>query len=149
MNCQKVWENRPALQIPTRNIEQLGDALNYLDDNAMSKADIIDVMQRLGGVADRLDYRKAAALGSTFLTLGAAPEVAASAANAMVRELSIATMQSKSSLRMNLLKSIPQRIEKCQMDQDAMVHPARAGEGERAAAGQAPVAMTMLFAKSL
>ncbi|HDT6164523.1 TPA: phage tail tape measure protein, partial [Escherichia coli] len=70
-------------KIPTRNIEQLGDALNYLDDNAMSKgADIIDVMQRLGGVADRLDYRKAAALGSTFLTLGAAPEVAASAANA-------------------------------------------------------------------
>ncbi|OWC74054.1 phage tail tape measure protein, partial [Escherichia coli] len=68
-------------KIPTRNIEQLGDALNYLDDNAMSKgADIIDVMQRLGGVADRLDYRKAAALGSTFLTLGAAPEVAASAA---------------------------------------------------------------------
>ncbi|WP_250692209.1 phage tail tape measure protein, partial [Escherichia coli] len=65
-------------KIPTRNIEQLGDALNYLDDNAMSKgADIIDVMQRLGGVADRLDYRKAAALGSTFLTLGAAPEVAA------------------------------------------------------------------------
>ncbi|HBM1891839.1 TPA: phage tail tape measure protein, partial [Escherichia coli] len=56
-------------KIPTRNIEQLGDALNYLDDNAMSKgADIIDVMQRLGGVADRLDYRKAAALGSTFLT---------------------------------------------------------------------------------
>ncbi|OWC77072.1 phage tail tape measure protein, partial [Escherichia coli] len=68
-------------KIPTRNIEQLGDALNYLDDNAMSKgADIIGVMQRLGGVADRLDYRKAAALGSTFLTLGAAPEVAASAA---------------------------------------------------------------------
>ncbi len=58
-------------KIPTRNIEQLGDALNYLDDNAMSKgADIIDVMQRLGGVADRLDYRKAAALGSTFLTRG-------------------------------------------------------------------------------
>ncbi|WP_284069007.1 phage tail tape measure protein [Escherichia coli] len=24
-------------KIPTRNIEQLGDALNYLDDNAMSK----------------------------------------------------------------------------------------------------------------
>lgn len=44
-------------KIPTRNIEQLGDALNYLDDNAMSKgSDIIDVMQRLGGVADRLDY---------------------------------------------------------------------------------------------
>ncbi|WP_064670448.1 phage tail tape measure protein [Escherichia coli] len=101
-------------KIPTRNIEQLGDALNYLDDNAMSKgADIIDVMQRLGGVADRLDYRKAAALGSTFLTLGAAPEVAASAANAMVRELSIATMQSKSFFEgMNLLKLNPEMIEK-------------------------------------
>lgn len=51
-------------KIPTRNIEQLGDALNYLDDNAMSKgADIIDVMQRLGGVADRLDYRRPRHLG--------------------------------------------------------------------------------------
>ncbi|EEV1514159.1 phage tail tape measure protein [Escherichia coli] len=108
-------------KIPTRNIEQLGDALNYLDDNVMSKgADIIDVMQRLGGVADRLDYRKAAALGSTFLTLGAAPEVAASAANAMVRELSIATMQSKSFFEgMNLLKLNPEVIEK-QMTKDAM-----------------------------
>lgn len=37
-------------KVPTRNIEQLGDALNYLDDNAMSKgADIIDVLQRMGG----------------------------------------------------------------------------------------------------
>lgn len=83
-------------KIPIGNIEQLGDAINYLDDNAQSKgADIIDVLQRLGGVADKLDFRKAAALGSTFLSLGAAPEIAASASNAMVRELSIATMQSK------------------------------------------------------
>ncbi|STH27896.1 putative phage tail tape measure protein [Escherichia coli] len=66
----------------------------------MSKgADIIDVMQRLGGVADRLIIVKRRALGSTFLTLGAAPEVAASAANAMVRELSIATMQARVSLK--------------------------------------------------
>ncbi|MGL5844262.1 MAG: phage tail tape measure protein [Aeromonas hydrophila] len=83
-------------KIPIGNIEELGDAINYLDDNAQSKgADIIDVLQRLGGVADKLDFRKAAALGSTFLSLGAAPEIAASASNAMVRELSIATMQSK------------------------------------------------------
>jgi len=83
-------------KIPISNIEQLGDAINFLDDNAQSKgADIIDVLQRLGGVADKLDYRKAAALGSAFLSLGAAPETAASASNAMVRELSIATMQSK------------------------------------------------------
>ncbi|MGV2702314.1 UNVERIFIED_CONTAM: phage tail tape measure protein [Aeromonas salmonicida] len=83
-------------KIPISNIEQLGDAINYLDDNAQSKgADIIDVLQRLGGVADKLDYRKAAAIGSTFLSLGAAPEIAASATNAMVRELGVATMQSK------------------------------------------------------
>ncbi|EFA5034313.1 phage tail tape measure protein [Escherichia coli] len=108
-------------KVPTRNIEQLGDALNYLDDNAMSKGgDIIDVLQRMGGVADRLDYRKAAALGSTFLSLGAAPEVAASAANAMVRELSIATMQSKSFFAgMDLLKLNPAQIEK-EMTRDAM-----------------------------
>ena len=83
-------------KIPIGNIEELGDAINYLDDNAQSKgADIINVLQRLGSVADKLDYRKAAAIGSTFLSLGAAPEIAASATNAMVRELGVATMQSK------------------------------------------------------
>lgn len=108
-------------KVPTRNIEQLGDALNYLDDNAMSKGgDIINVLQRMGGVADRLDFRKAAALGSTFLSLGAAPEIAASASNAMVRELSIATMQSKRFFEgMDLLKLNPEEIEK-QMTTDAM-----------------------------
>ncbi|HIF3244563.1 TPA: phage tail tape measure protein [Salmonella enterica] len=108
-------------KVPTRNIEQLGDALNYLDDNAMSKGgDIINVLQRMGGVADRLDFRKAAALGSTFLSLGAAPEIAASASNAMVRELCIATMQSKRFFEgMNLLKLNPAEIEK-QMTTDAM-----------------------------
>ncbi|EBI3890619.1 phage tail tape measure protein [Salmonella enterica subsp. enterica serovar 4,[5],12:i:-] len=108
-------------KVPTRNIEQLGDALNYLDDNAMSKGgDIINVLQRMGGVADRLDFRKAAALGSTFLSLGAAPEIAASASNAMVRELSIATMQSKRFFEgMNLLQLNPAEIEK-QMTTDAM-----------------------------
>ncbi|EQB3575841.1 phage tail tape measure protein [Escherichia coli] len=136
-------------KIPTRNIEQLGDALNYLDDNAMSKgADIIDVMQRLGGVADRLDYRKAAALGSTFLTLGAAPEVAASAANAMVRELSIATMQSKSFFEgMNLLKLNPEVIEK-QMTKNAMGTIQRVLEKVNALPQDKRLsAMTMLFGK--
>lgn len=83
-------------KIPTQNIEQLGDAINYLDDNAKSKgSDIIDVLQRVGGLASQLDYKQAAALGSTFLTLGTPAEVAASATNAMVRELSIATVQGK------------------------------------------------------
>lgn len=81
-------------KIPISEIVRLGDAINYLDDNAQSKGgDIIDVMQRLGGVADKLDFKQAAALGSTFLSLATPREIAASASNAIVRELSIATMQ--------------------------------------------------------
>lgn len=136
-------------KVPTRNIEQLGDALNYLDDNAMSKgADIIDVLQRMGGVADRLDYRKAAALGSTFLSLGAAPEIAASASNAMVRELSIATMQSKRFFEgMDLLKLNPAEIEK-QMTTDAIGTIQRVLEKvNHLPQDKRLSAMTMLFGK--
>lgn len=83
-------------KVPIKNIAELGDALNYLDDSTRSKGgDIIETLTRMSDVADKLDYRKAAALGSTFLSLGAAPEVAASASRAMVRELAIANMQSK------------------------------------------------------
>lgn len=136
-------------KIPTRNIEQLGDALNYLDDNAMSKgSDIIDVLQRMGGVADRLDYRKAAALGSTFLSLGATAETAASAANAMVRELSVATMQGKSFMGgMALLKLDPKQIEK-QMTTDAMGTIQRVLEKvNNLPADKRLTAMTMVFGK--
>jgi TP901 family phage tail tape measure protein len=108
-------------KVPTQNIEKLGDALNYLDDNAKSKgADIIDVLQRVGGIADKLDYRKAAALGSTFLTLGAAPEIAASATNAMVRELAIATTQGQNFTDgLNSLGLSAEKIQKA-MPTDAM-----------------------------
>ncbi|WP_255210203.1 phage tail tape measure protein [Lelliottia amnigena] len=136
-------------KVPTRNIEQLGDALNYLDDNAMSKgADIIDVLQRMGGVADRLDYRKAAALGSTFLSLGAAPEIAASASNAMVRELSIASMQSNRFMDgMDLLKLKPAELEK-QMTKDAMGTIQRVLEKvNHLPQDKRLSAMTMLFGK--
>ncbi|WP_320910099.1 phage tail tape measure protein [Citrobacter farmeri] len=108
-------------KIPTQNIEQLGDAINYLDDNAKSKgSDIIDVLQRVGGLASQLDYKQAAALGSTFLTLGSPAEVAASATNAMVRELSIATVQSDKFL--GALDEIGLNAEKVQksMSVDAM-----------------------------
>lgn len=136
-------------KIPTRNIEQLGDALNYLDDNAMSKgADIIDVMQRMGGVADRMNFRQVAALGSTFLTLGATSEIAASSANAMVRELSIATMQSNRFMDgMDLLKLNPAKIEK-QMTTDAMGTIMRVLEKVKKLPDSKRVpALTMLFGK--
>jgi TP901 family phage tail tape measure protein len=85
-------------KVPIREIGALGDAINYLDDNALAKGgDIIEVMKRIGGTAAmvNMNFKEAAALGSTFLSLGAVPEVAASASNAMIRELSIATMQTK------------------------------------------------------
>lgn len=85
-------------KVPIKNIGQLGDVINFLDDNAQSKGgDIINVMQRIAGTADSvgMKYREAAALASTFLSLGANSEVSASASNAMMTNLSIATMQSK------------------------------------------------------
>ena len=108
-------------KIPTQNIEQLGDAINYLDDNAKSKgSDIIDVLQRVGGLASQLDYKQAAALGSTFLTLGTPAEVAASATNAMVRELSIATVQGKNFMQgLDALGLNAEKVQKS-MSVDAM-----------------------------
>ena len=108
-------------KIPTQNIEQLGDAISYLDDNAKSKgSDIIDVLQRVGGLASQLDYKQAAALGSTFLTLGTPAEVAASATNAMVRELSIATVQGKNFMQgLDALGLSAEKVQKS-MSVDAM-----------------------------
>lgn len=108
-------------KVPISNIEQLGDVINYLDDNAMSKgADIIDVLQRMGDTANRLNYQKAAALGSTLLTLGTGPEVAASSARAMVRELSNATIQGKRFQEgMATLKLDPLKLQKS-MVKDSM-----------------------------
>lgn len=85
-------------KLPIANVGQLGDAINYLDDNAKAKgADIIDVLQRTAGVTASvgMSFKDAAALGSTFLSLGASAEVAGTATNAMIRELVIATEQPK------------------------------------------------------
>lgn len=85
-------------KVPIKNISQLGDVINYLDDNTLSKgSDIIDVMKRIAGVAASvgMSYKEAAALGSSFLSMGSTAEVSASAANAMIRELAIANIQPK------------------------------------------------------
>ncbi|MFZ5310228.1 phage tail tape measure protein [Enterobacter asburiae] len=136
-------------KIPTQNIEQLGDAINYLDDNAKSKgSDIIDVLQRVGGLASQLDYKQAAALGSTFLTLGSPAEVAASATNAMVRELSIATVQSDKFL--GALDEIGVNAEKVQksMSVDAMGTIISVLEASKKLAPDKQVAnLTQIFSK--
>ncbi|MBS0489702.1 MAG: phage tail tape measure protein, partial [Proteobacteria bacterium] len=83
-------------KIPIANIGELGDTINWLDDNAQSKGgDIINVLTRIAGISQtvRMSFRDAAALGSTMLSLGASAEVAATGANAVIRELAIAANQ--------------------------------------------------------
>lgn len=85
-------------KVPIDRIGEMGDTINWLDDNAQSQGgDIIGVLQRMAGVATSagMSFKQAAALGSTFLSLGATEEVAGTASNAMIRELSIANMQPK------------------------------------------------------
>lgn len=84
--------------IPVPRIGELADAINHLDDNAKSSGgEIIEVMRRVGGMAQALKMpaKEAAALGSTFLTLGSSAEVAGTASNAVMRILGAATAQSK------------------------------------------------------
>lgn len=85
--------------LPIKNVSELGDAINYLDDNAISKgSDIIRVLQGdLAGTASTLGLsaKNAAALASTFLTLGESAERADTAASGMMRQLQIAKMNPK------------------------------------------------------
>lgn len=85
-------------RIPIPRIGELADAINFLDDKSQANGgQIIDVMRRVGGMASalRMPAKEAAALGSTFLTLGSSAEVAGTASNAVLRILGAATAQSK------------------------------------------------------
>lgn len=86
----------------------------------MSKGgDIINVLQRMGAWLTALTSEGRGAGFNIPFSWGC-PEIAASASNAMVRELSIATMQSKRFFEgMSLLQLNPAEIEK-QMTTDAM-----------------------------
>lgn len=82
-----------VLQIPIPKISRLGDAINHLSDNANSKAsDIVNVLTRVGSDTKQLGLseNQAAALGSTFLSMGKAPELAAQAIKGMVTSFSLA-----------------------------------------------------------
>ena len=108
-------------KIPIQDIGKLGDVINYLDDNAKSKgSDIIDVLQRVGGAADQLGYQNAAALGSTFLSLGEQSETAGTAVKAMVRELGNAMVQPDRFMEgLDALGLSAERVQK-NMEKDAM-----------------------------
>jgi TP901 family phage tail tape measure protein len=78
--------------------KNLGDAMNHLSDNSASKArDITEVLGRIGGNAKMfgLAETQAAALSSAFLSLGKSPEVAGTAINRLLMQLSTAPEQGK------------------------------------------------------
>ncbi|HDR1500315.1 TPA: phage tail tape measure protein [Pasteurella multocida] len=71
---------------PISEMAKFGDAINHLSDNANAKAaDIVNVIARAGSDTRMLGLteNQAAALGSTFLSMGKAPEVAAQAIKGM------------------------------------------------------------------
>lgn len=80
-------------KIPLTQITGLADAINYLDDNSISKGnDIIDVLNRISGVAAtaKMSAKDAAAFGSTLLTLGETAETASTPLNAIMQRLGAA-----------------------------------------------------------
>lgn len=85
-------------KIPIPAIGDLADAVNYLDDKAMSKgSDIIDYLTRTGGAASavKVTGQEMAALGSTLLTLGERSETASTATNALFTKLAAADKGTK------------------------------------------------------
>lgn len=71
---------------PITEMAQFGDVINHLSDNANAKAkDIVNVITRVGSDTRMLGLseKQSAALGSTFLSMGKAPELAAQAVKGM------------------------------------------------------------------
>ena len=82
--------------IPTENIENLADTINYLSDNTNTNAaDIISSLKGMEEIADKLDFKQVMALNSAFLNLNIKPDGAIAATNAIVNSLSNATTQSE------------------------------------------------------
>lgn len=90
---------------PITEMAQFGDVINHLSDNANSKAkDIVNVITRVGSDTRMLGLseKQAAALGSTFLSMGKAPELAAQA----VKGMSSAFLQLKAGAHEKELKKL-------------------------------------------
>ncbi len=74
-------------------MDDLGDSLNYLDDNTKATASqIIEVTNRTAGMAHQfgLSMANTAALGATFVDLGDSSEIASTAVNALLTNIATA-----------------------------------------------------------
>lgn len=83
-----------GLTIP--QVESLGDAINVLSNNsAASAADIVEAVGRVGGTADTfgLTAAQTAALTSSFIAMGSAPEMVSTALGTMLPLLQTAASQ--------------------------------------------------------
>ncbi len=95
----EVWKIAQLYKIPTRNIEQLGDALNYLDDNAMSKGQTLLMSCNVWAVWRTVwiivKKRRWVSTSDTGRCAGGCSQCA----NAMVRELSMPPCRARVSLK--------------------------------------------------
>lgn len=109
-----------VFKIPKKDITQLADAINTLDDATTAEGrDIIDVMLRAGGTANMLKMpaTQLAALGTTFLELGDSPEIAATAIQAFFAKLGTASVGDKKfQSALTMLGLNPKQIQKDMAD---------------------------------
>lgn len=96
--AEKIGKISVLYKIPNAELVKLGDTINWLDDQALAKsADIIEFMQRVGGVAGsvKIGADQMAALGSTLLSLGETAQTAGTATNALFQKFAAAEKGTK------------------------------------------------------
>lgn len=90
-----------VFQIPIANIDRLGDAINTLSNNTpATAAQLIDSLQRVGGVAKVFGLSEDATLGLTgaLIAMGKPAEVASTAVNSLLTSFSTLDNATKSQL---------------------------------------------------
>lgn len=139
-------------KIPVTAIGELGDAINYLDDKSMSTGgDIIRVLQGdLAGASATmgLSAKNAAALASTFLTLGETAERADTAAAGMMRQLQVAKMNPKRfQVAVQMLGMTADQLQKGMIDDPQAMILDVLGRIKKLPVEQQMEAVTRLFGK--
>lgn len=107
----KVSKN---FKLSAQGSRELADAINYLDDNAISKGtEIIGFMNRVSGIAGiaKITDKNMAALGSTLQTAGAAEEASATAVNAIFTRLASASKKKPVRNALAKLGIAPTKVE--------------------------------------
>jgi TP901 family phage tail tape measure protein len=89
---------RANFGLTQKQVINLGDSINWLDNNMSAKsADIVTVLNRIGSVSKIVGFtaEQTAALAATFLHLKSPPEVAGTAIKALMSTLATATHGTK------------------------------------------------------